>query len=514
MRFDQDFLFATDENGNRLRFTRAERSVLRMLVPNPGRIISRDRLLDEMTGADPDVSDRSVDFIINRLRRKLGDSARRPQFIATQYGEGYFWIPTAPSRSTANAFIVIGPLRGISEEPHLATAARRFAKQLQIGLTLRTSKDRTVVVDPLCPPPSQFGAEKPAYAIELDFVAGANGALDCALTLRAFPTARVLHVRRCTMADFSAAGTRSAFDETCDLIVKALWKTLTEAPLHASPTEQPLPLRLHEASEQLAGKQNWVEAEKRLRVLHASSPNHRTALLLATAIHTRGLMGGPRRLAQDDRRCADLDEIEALVLPAIGAMQDDPVMALGMAKFLYFIDRGHDRLAVEMAEAAFRQTTALGTAYAVFGQICMWEGELEQATALFRAGLELAPKQYYFSVYLRAMLCQAAISSGDAVSARRAVGEYAELNPYAFSHTRLLFVPPDVDPIEPGWREFLAGLDRAEAAATLRYSQFYSARLFRNARHARSLMEGAETLIAAQFGPELVKSAYAEQAPG
>ncbi|WP_367714760.1 winged helix-turn-helix domain-containing protein [Nitratireductor sp. GISD-1A_MAKvit] len=513
MRFDQDFLFATDEDGNRLRFTRAERSVLRMLVRNQGRIVSRDRLLDAMTGADPDVSDRSVDFIINRLRRKLGDTVRRPRYIATQYGEGYYWMAASPAVSTANAFIVIGPLRGVPEAPQFVAAARHFAEQLQVGLTLRTNRGHKVVIDPVCPSPTRFEGKKPAYAIELDFVTGAADVLDCALTLKAFPTGRVLFVQRCTVTDLSAVGTRPALDDTCESIVKALWKTLTEAPLHAAPTEPPLPMRLHETSEQLAGKQNWVEAEKRLRALYETSPDHRTALLLATAIHMRGVMGGARQLMQHDRRRADLDEIEALVLPATVAMQDDPMTALGLAKFLYFVDRGHDRLAVEMAESAFCQTTALGAAYAILGQIRMWEGELEQATALFRAGLELAPEQYYFSVYLRAMLCEVAISSGDAALARRVIAEYAEEHPYEYRQTRLLFVPPDVDPGEPGWSEPLADLDRREALATLRYGHFYIARLFRDPEHARSFMKGAEVLLGARFGPDVVEAARAEKVP-
>jgi DNA-binding response OmpR family regulator len=53
---------------------------------------SRQALLDVVSGPGSDASDRSVDYLVSRLRRKLGDSARRPRYIATHYGEGYIWI--------------------------------------------------------------------------------------------------------------------------------------------------------------------------------------------------------------------------------------------------------------------------------------------------------------------------------------------------------------------------------------------------------------------------------------
>ncbi|MBS7542227.1 winged helix-turn-helix domain-containing protein [Ancylobacter oerskovii] len=95
--FDEGFLFATRGPGDEIRFTRSERAVLRALTSNARRVMSRGQLLDAIAGIDANSTDRSVDFIINRLRAKLGDRARAPRFIATQYGEGYVWI-ARPSR--------------------------------------------------------------------------------------------------------------------------------------------------------------------------------------------------------------------------------------------------------------------------------------------------------------------------------------------------------------------------------------------------------------------------------
>ena len=97
------WLFASDfsranslnETGD-VAFTRAERAILHTLSNRLGLVVSRDQLLDRISGEGSDIGQRSVDFLINRLRRKLGDPARNPNFIATQYGEGYVWIAREP----------------------------------------------------------------------------------------------------------------------------------------------------------------------------------------------------------------------------------------------------------------------------------------------------------------------------------------------------------------------------------------------------------------------------------
>ena len=87
MVLDETCLFA-QRNGRKIQFTRNERALLLALTRNPRRLMPRDRLLDEIA-SESNVSDRNIDFLVNRLRAKLGDSAKSPNFIATQYGEGY-----------------------------------------------------------------------------------------------------------------------------------------------------------------------------------------------------------------------------------------------------------------------------------------------------------------------------------------------------------------------------------------------------------------------------------------
>ena len=83
-----------DRNSEFTDLTRAEFKALALLSANPGKVLSRDRLLHEIAHRDWDPSDRTVDVVIRRLRRKLGDDSRHPRIIVTSHGEGYFFAPT------------------------------------------------------------------------------------------------------------------------------------------------------------------------------------------------------------------------------------------------------------------------------------------------------------------------------------------------------------------------------------------------------------------------------------
>jgi DNA-binding response OmpR family regulator len=78
--------------GEEIVLTTAEFELLSLLVRNRGRVLTRDRILDETRGVDWESFDRSIDVLISRLRQKLGDDAKRPKFIRTVRGTGYSYI--------------------------------------------------------------------------------------------------------------------------------------------------------------------------------------------------------------------------------------------------------------------------------------------------------------------------------------------------------------------------------------------------------------------------------------
>jgi DNA-binding response OmpR family regulator len=76
-------------DGRDLHLTTAEFDLLGLLARSRGRVLTRERILDETRGVDWDAYDRSIDVLVSRLRQKLGDDARRQAFVRTVRGAGY-----------------------------------------------------------------------------------------------------------------------------------------------------------------------------------------------------------------------------------------------------------------------------------------------------------------------------------------------------------------------------------------------------------------------------------------
>ncbi len=75
-----------------LPLSTAELRLLALFLRHPGRVLSRERLLDETRGAGFEAYDRSIDVLVSRLRQKLGDDARHPRFVRTVRGAGYCFV--------------------------------------------------------------------------------------------------------------------------------------------------------------------------------------------------------------------------------------------------------------------------------------------------------------------------------------------------------------------------------------------------------------------------------------
>ena len=88
---------AVSVDGTAVRLTRREFELLRYLVQNRNRVISRDRLLERVWGYENSVETRSVDVHIGRLRGKLGPAAFQ---IETVVGLGYRFIEDTSAAAT------------------------------------------------------------------------------------------------------------------------------------------------------------------------------------------------------------------------------------------------------------------------------------------------------------------------------------------------------------------------------------------------------------------------------
>jgi two-component system alkaline phosphatase synthesis response regulator PhoP len=75
--------------GKNIRLTLKEFELLRFLVQNPNRVLSRDQLLDRVWGGETYVTPRTVDVHIRRLRKAIEKDDSRPRWILTLRGVGY-----------------------------------------------------------------------------------------------------------------------------------------------------------------------------------------------------------------------------------------------------------------------------------------------------------------------------------------------------------------------------------------------------------------------------------------
>jgi DNA-binding response OmpR family regulator len=89
------FDFSTMEflkDGQKIILSRTEQKLLRALILNQGRILSRTALIEKIWEEGADFVDpNALSVAINRLRNKLEENPSEPQFIKTIYGLGYTW---------------------------------------------------------------------------------------------------------------------------------------------------------------------------------------------------------------------------------------------------------------------------------------------------------------------------------------------------------------------------------------------------------------------------------------
>ncbi|CAN5654326.1 response regulator transcription factor [soil metagenome] len=69
--------------------TANEFDLLYLLTTNRGIVFTRDALIERVWGNDTHITERSVDSLVKRVRRKLEDDGSEPKFILTVWGTGY-----------------------------------------------------------------------------------------------------------------------------------------------------------------------------------------------------------------------------------------------------------------------------------------------------------------------------------------------------------------------------------------------------------------------------------------
>jgi DNA-binding response OmpR family regulator len=86
---------AVEREGVAIPVTTLEFDLLYFLASRPGRVFSREALMEQVWGSDRVVDDRSIDSLVSRLRHKLEPDPAKPRYLQTVWGAGYrFSEPT------------------------------------------------------------------------------------------------------------------------------------------------------------------------------------------------------------------------------------------------------------------------------------------------------------------------------------------------------------------------------------------------------------------------------------
>ena len=76
-------------HGQSVELTRQEFDLLHLLASRPGIVFSRMALLTKIWSGDEYVTERTVDTVVSRLRKKIEHDAQDPELILTAWGVGY-----------------------------------------------------------------------------------------------------------------------------------------------------------------------------------------------------------------------------------------------------------------------------------------------------------------------------------------------------------------------------------------------------------------------------------------
>lgn len=505
LRFDPDLLTAIRDDGETIRFTRQERALLQTMASRPGRLFTRDQLLAAIVGDVGLATDRQVDFVINRVRRKLRDSIRTPRFIATQYGEGYVWI--APARRPGRtALAVIGPVRGLDRLSSSATV-REGLEKLHRRLMDLCLVGEEIAFNPDARPAGGGELQSYRFAVRVD-LHGEGEQVQAAFSLTDDVEGRLLRVVRRAIPP---GAPDDILNQVAEILIDALWRGAIRAPDEdLRPSTPPLELRMEAAALSLSPSREigwrYLAAQAR-RALERDGDDGEAAIMLASCLFARRIFDVDFDGADAATYVAAGDEIERLVLPALRLISRDPLLRLAAARLLFGIHRGH----LPTVQSFLSETLACSAAFAasssLSGLIKTYLGDLAGALESYDQALALAEPGTDFEVYLQRRKAEVFLAIGERARAVACLERALGLRPHD-ALLQVLRLDPE-RPLEPAAAQLLSGLTREAGRQVLGRLIFGLARNYSRPEHAARVIAGPMRHLVARFGLEVLPLATA-----
>jgi DNA-binding winged helix-turn-helix (wHTH) protein len=503
LRFTPDFTSAVDPQGQKIRFSKFERAMLQHFTSHPQQLIERNRLLDVVSPVNSDNLDRNVDYLVSRLRRKLGDSVKTPRFIATQYGEGYRWIARARQdnvESSPAPFLLIGPILGLDKASQLRDELKALLHKLRDTLSDKFGHAGNVSIDF-----SATAHSNPAcrFALEFSFLRS-RGILRCTSVLRDGNSGYIYHTWQHSPdpARYAESGMTLLADYAREVHSNILSAAMHKPAAAHKPAEIPLSVALDQTAGLFSnGNDKYQQVSDFLREKLAADPNdHHSAILLASSLHV-GLARDVTQMEDPIEIDRVLKEMEALLIAHLPGVQNEPLFLSATAKLLYFV--GHCDLAEALAETALDLGPSFAATLMVYAQIQLFQGDVDCALEYFEYALERCEPNTQFYSMILVLKATALRAGGDTTEVPALIEKVVALDESVRVQLNLCLTN-DLATRDP-LVELAAPTLSIEAWQTIQRHLYYiSVRLFKNKQHRERLVNSLLSTAIAHAGEACV----------
>ncbi len=512
LQFDTDYVFALSGNGEKIKFSKLERALLVCFTSQVGKLLTRERLLDSIEGVGSDSIDRNVDYLISRLRRKLGDSSRAPRFIATQYGEGYIWIASpqqaAPSGSSTAIFLSVGPIYGLAKAAQANPYAATFTNNLAASLREALSSQGAVELFPDDEIRQQLHL-KASFALELSFIT-TGSSVSCNLVVVNRKTGQVFSTHHVAMPlpeeAFSSAPPSRLANAIKDSICHA---QIFRAGEKSSLNSDPLSVGLYKAAQLFEhGRGNNVKVEQQLRQrLNEFPDDHHCAILLANNLSSQIFAGNFVDME------AKHQEIENLIFDHLPALQDDALYLSSIAERL--LGLGHVELSETLAERALELGPAYAACYMVVGRIHVYRGDIEEGLSYYQHCLEMSERgsPFYRLVQTLRVVAYLALDDQDNVNQVGADILEHEVNILHKPVMHAMMLARDTKDLPLHVRTALRLLPINTASNFLRILHYIASNNCSHEHHRANVLRGFVTIMLSLHGEQVIPDWIKQEVP-
>jgi DNA-binding winged helix-turn-helix (wHTH) protein len=491
--------------GRTIKFTRSERGLLLALTGNPYRLMTRSRLLDEIATRTAEPSDRNIDFLVNRLRSKLGDNAKAPRFIATQYGEGYLWI-AKPTRDGASETFLVIRMHLHPEQSATHRPASRLVEQLGDAISTALGPERKIAI---AGNDLQGAYDLARYQLNVSFHADLQR-LNCTAALCEMPSKRIMKTFRLQLDSADGASSAHESARVSDAVVDTLRQTLKDASRGLGIAEDASIEERFQAASKLISAANpqWLAKGSQIQRSRAQNPDDADAAMQwCLHLFSRLVLADPFAGVSLAERDDIESEIETTVLDWLPNIENQPLLLLAAAKLLYFIDRGHLELAetiAERASIALQDTTA---ALPIMGQVKYAQGDNDAAIKHFDEGIARATPGSEIHYHMRVLKCIALVAAGNNGKSAARSTEIDNISPASSREIGLMLDWMTAAPngeLRPESEQALRDIGGRRAAKALEYLYFTSARHLRSVNARANVMRSMMAHVSRVYGTSAI----------